>query len=186
MAYLMVGSAATIRYGAGSIDLAVDRGVAFELTAGFVILPSCWGTLKSTRMRTRLPWSSRSVIESLLESDMVDENQGGRRTGPLIKRITATATSRMGDHNDRLILHSLLTNTMPEDDTSPNTLGLAFDQLKIDETKVEASTAAEEPEQPVPPADTGEPRTEKKKPYVNHERVKTGGAQRVRHHTCLI
>ncbi|KAL4262980.1 hypothetical protein AB1N83_000809 [Pleurotus pulmonarius] len=67
---------------------------------------------------------------------------------------------------------------MPEDDTSPNTLGLAFDQLKIDETKVEANTAAEEPEQPVPPADAGEPRTEKKKPYVNHERVKTGGAQR--------
>ncbi|KAF9496070.1 hypothetical protein BDN71DRAFT_1506217 [Pleurotus eryngii] len=67
---------------------------------------------------------------------------------------------------------------MPEDDTSPNTLGLAFDQLKIDETKVQASTVAEEPEQPAPPVDAGEPRTEKKKPYLNHERVKTGGAQR--------
>lgn len=41
MAYLMVGNAATMRYGAGSIDLAVDRGVAIELTAGLVILPSC-------------------------------------------------------------------------------------------------------------------------------------------------
>lgn len=125
-------------------------------------------------------------MESLLERDMVDENQGGCRTGPLIKRIAATATSRTGDHNDRLILHSLLTNTMPEDDTSPNTLGLAFDQLKIDETKVQANTVAEEPEQPAPPVDAGEPRAEKKKPYLNHERVKTGGAQRVRRHTCLI
>jgi hypothetical protein len=49
-------------------------------TAGFVILPSCCGTLKSTRMRTRLPLRSRSEIESLFESDMAEgEKCDGRR-----------------------------------------------------------------------------------------------------------
>lgn len=43
------------------------------LTAGLVTLPSCMGTLKSTRMRTRLPLRSRSVMESLLERDMVGD-----------------------------------------------------------------------------------------------------------------
>lgn len=46
--------------------------IASELTAGFVILPSCMGTLKSTRIRTRLPLTSRSVIASLFERDMID------------------------------------------------------------------------------------------------------------------
>jgi len=40
-------------------------------TAGFVIFPSWMGTLKSTRIRTFLLVRSRSVIESLLEIDMV-------------------------------------------------------------------------------------------------------------------
>lgn len=45
-------------------------------------LPSCMGTLKSTRMRTRLPLRSRSVMESLLAMDMVvaeGEERGGDR-----------------------------------------------------------------------------------------------------------
>lgn len=43
-----------------------------DLTAGLVILPSWIGTLKSTRISTRLPLREpRSVIESLLERDMV-------------------------------------------------------------------------------------------------------------------
>ena len=41
------------------------------LTAGLVIAPSFMGTLKSTRMRTRLPLRSRSVMASLLDNDMV-------------------------------------------------------------------------------------------------------------------
>ncbi len=56
MAYLMVGSAATIR-------------------AGLVISPVflSWGTLKSTRMRTRLPLRSTSLMLSLLERDILEE-----------------------------------------------------------------------------------------------------------------
>lgn len=46
--------------------------IASELTAGLVILPSCIGTLKSTRIRTRLKLTSRSVIASLFERDMVE------------------------------------------------------------------------------------------------------------------
>lgn len=41
-------------------------------TAGLVILPSSKGTLKSTRMRTRFPLRSRSVMDNLFERDMVD------------------------------------------------------------------------------------------------------------------
>jgi len=44
----------------------IDQGP----TAGLVILPSWMGTLKSTRIRTRLPLSSTSVIEIFLESDI--------------------------------------------------------------------------------------------------------------------
>ena len=52
MAYLIVGTAPTMR-------------------CGFVIfLEESSGTLKSTRIRTRLPFRSMSVMESLLESDM--------------------------------------------------------------------------------------------------------------------
>lgn len=77
----MVGRAASIRYileverekvndGHMSAPMSV---VVHELrTAGLVILPSFMGTLKSTRMRTRFSLTSRSVIASLLERDMVD------------------------------------------------------------------------------------------------------------------
>lgn len=72
VAYFIVGRAAIIRY---KYDKNRGRSglIWCELTAGFVIFPSCMGTLKSTRMRTRLPLRSRSVIASLLESDMVKE-----------------------------------------------------------------------------------------------------------------
>ncbi len=45
-------------------------------TAGLVTLPSAMGTLKSTRMRTRLPLRSRSVMESLFAMDMVGCREG--------------------------------------------------------------------------------------------------------------
>lgn len=67
----MVGNAATIRYSPFNRSIEVIRG---GLTAGLVILPFCMGTLKSTRMRTRLSLRSRSVIESLFERDMVVVN----------------------------------------------------------------------------------------------------------------
>jgi hypothetical protein len=42
-----------------------------RLTAGFVIAPSFIGTLKSTRIRTRLSLRSRSVIDNLFDRDIV-------------------------------------------------------------------------------------------------------------------
>jgi hypothetical protein len=51
----------------------IGRLSSGRLTAGFEILPSWMGTLKSTRMRTFLPLRSRSVMESLLEIDMARE-----------------------------------------------------------------------------------------------------------------
>lgn len=56
--------------------------------------------------------------------------------------------------------------------TDANTLGLDFEQLKIQDTPED--TAAD------PSGDKNQPKTEKKKPYVNPERVKTGGSERVR------
>ncbi|KAF7338566.1 hypothetical protein MVEN_02082800 [Mycena venus] len=53
---------------------------------------------------------------------------------------------------------------------APNSLGLNFDQLKIQET--EAKPVEETPQSPS--QDAAEPAAEKKKPYVNPERVKTG------------
>lgn len=48
-------------------DIEYER---WEHTAGFVILPSCNGTLKSTRIRTRFPLRSRSVMDNLFERDI--------------------------------------------------------------------------------------------------------------------
>ena len=44
-------------------------------TAGLVIIPSWKGTLKSTRIRTRLSLRSTSVIDNFFERDMVDSAQ---------------------------------------------------------------------------------------------------------------
>jgi hypothetical protein len=74
MAYLMVGKAATIRCSEFSdVDLGDNtcHRKMDVLTAGLVILPSCMGTLKSTRIKTFFFLRSRSVIASLFESDMV-------------------------------------------------------------------------------------------------------------------
>ncbi|KAG6845043.1 hypothetical protein H0H87_001380 [Tephrocybe sp. NHM501043] len=62
--------------------------------------------------------------------------------------------------------------------TAPNSLGLDFDQLKIQDGPVPQpeSTPAAAPLNPPPDVEI---KVEKKKPYVNSERVKTGGAQRV-------
>jgi hypothetical protein len=57
-----------------------------RLTAGLVTLSSCIGTLKSTRMRTFLPLTSTSVMESLLDNDMVD-NLGASWQRPEISRV---------------------------------------------------------------------------------------------------
>lgn len=66
----MVGSAATMRLEKMSLGRAHDVDKRAR-TAGLVIFPSCIGTLKSTRMRARLSLRLTSVMESLLESDMV-------------------------------------------------------------------------------------------------------------------
>ncbi|KAJ7490051.1 hypothetical protein B0H11DRAFT_2011549 [Mycena galericulata] len=58
---------------------------------------------------------------------------------------------------------------------SPNSLGLDFDQLKIQDPPQTESKPQESPQSPS--QDAAEP-AEKKKPYVNPERVKTGGNQR--------
>ena len=54
------------------INIFAERDKSLEHTAGFVIVPPCRGTLKSTRMRTRLSVRSISVMDSLLARDMVD------------------------------------------------------------------------------------------------------------------
>lgn len=46
-----------------------------EHTAGLVILPSCIGTLKSTRMRTALSLRVRSVMESFFERDICEPGE---------------------------------------------------------------------------------------------------------------
>ena len=60
------------------------------------------------------------------------------------------------------------TTIMPEEDRSNNALGLNFAE------KSESHTSQE------PSPDLNNLKKEKEKPYVNPERVKTGGAQRVR------
>lgn len=76
--------------------------------------------------------------------------------------------------------------------STPNSLGLDFDQLQIQDSsnpvpqeETAASVQTESPDKPskedqpeAQNAVTTEPR-DKKKPYVNPERVKTGGNQRV-------
>ncbi|KAJ7043350.1 hypothetical protein C8F04DRAFT_38047 [Mycena alexandri] len=58
---------------------------------------------------------------------------------------------------------------------TPNSLGLDFDQLKIQDPPETEPKAEEAPKSPS--VDTAES-AERKKPYVNPERVKTGGNQR--------
>ncbi|KAF5386669.1 hypothetical protein D9615_001749 [Tricholomella constricta] len=72
---------------------------------------------------------------------------------------------------------------------TPNSLGLDFDQLKIQDSQpASSSTELTSSSESQPPSDTSSPpkqnqappidSREKKKPYVNTERVKTGGSQR--------
>ena len=64
--------------------------------------------------------------------------------------------------------------------SSTNSLGLDFDQLKITEQESNKTSEADAPPQEDQQTPVAEPQTrEKKKPYVNLERVKTGGTQRV-------
>jgi len=65
--------------------------------------------------------------------------------------------------------------------TSPtNSLGLDFDQLKITEQESNKTSDADAPPQEDHQTPVAEAQTrEKKKPYVNLERVRTGGTQRV-------
>ncbi|KAJ6606640.1 hypothetical protein DFH09DRAFT_1017753 [Mycena vulgaris] len=56
----------------------------------------------------------------------------------------------------------------------PNSLGLDFDQLKIQDPSETESKVEDTPQSPSQDAEPAE----KKKPYVNPERVKTGGNQR--------
>ncbi|KAG6910889.1 hypothetical protein DXG01_006572 [Tephrocybe rancida] len=57
--------------------------------------------------------------------------------------------------------------------TTPNSLGLDFDQLNIQDQPPPQPDVA-----PIHPTPDVEIKVEKKKPYVNTERVKTGGSQR--------
>ncbi|KAF7359461.1 hypothetical protein MSAN_01288800 [Mycena sanguinolenta] len=59
-----------------------------------------------------------------------------------------------------------------EPEPTANSLGLNFDQLKIQDPPETEPKSAEEP------AQDAEPAGDKRKPYVNPERVKTGGNQR--------
>lgn len=86
-------------------------------------------------------------------------------------------------------------------ENSSNTLGLDFEQLKVadatapprDEKDAAADAApSSEAEPTVAEQDSGAAASsktgdmkEKKKPYVNPDRVRTGGNQRVRRTACL-
>ncbi|KAG6861895.1 hypothetical protein C0995_010601 [Termitomyces sp. Mi166 len=59
-----------------------------------------------------------------------------------------------------------------------NSLGLDFEQLSIQDPPPSQSDVVSSPNQPTSNADTKPDKAEKKKPYVNAERVKTGGPQR--------
>lgn len=80
--------------------------------------------------------------------------------------------------NSHLRLTAMASTSEP-----PNSLGLDFDQLKIQDT-TETESKPEDPPQS-PSQDAAEP-AEKKKPYVNPERVKTGGNQRVCRPLCSV
>ncbi|KAJ6513811.1 hypothetical protein C8R47DRAFT_962379 [Mycena vitilis] len=60
-----------------------------------------------------------------------------------------------------------------EPQAGPNSLGLDFDQLKIQDPETE-SKPEEVPQSPSQDAES----TDRRKPYINPERVKTGGNQR--------
>ncbi|KAJ7582476.1 hypothetical protein C8J56DRAFT_1097853 [Mycena floridula] len=60
----------------------------------------------------------------------------------------------------------------------PNSLGLDFDQLKIQEPESKPAATAQPTAEPGKPEEAVAEQKEKKKPYVNSERVKTGGTQR--------
>lgn len=129
-------------------------------TAGLVILPSLIGTLKSTRINTRFPSKDRSVIDNLLESDIVDCNPN----------LSDDPLSMVPDPNPDAHARPFapfMTST-PE-----NSLGLQLEQLQIADTE-STQLESQVTEQP---SDSKEKK--KEKPYVNPERFKTGGSQRV-------
>jgi hypothetical protein len=66
----------------------------------------------------------------------------------------------------------------PEDSTATSTA--PPDHTSADANQPQSPKAAESATQPVAESDNKAPPREKKKPYVNPERVKTGGAERVR------
>lgn len=71
--------------------------------------------------------------------------------------------------------------------SSPNTLGLDFDQLNIKDSSLpEEPPVSTSPQPPQPTSQEDQSSApaatetkDKKKPYINPERVKTGGNQRV-------
>jgi hypothetical protein len=112
-----------------------------------------------------------------------------------VSNPNVTLVSRLGLHILKPSVKSSRSQPLPTvsnlqamaSTSSPNSLGLDFDQLKIQEPSapeelakpsespvLEPSSQEDQPSTPVN-ADT----RDKKKPYVNPERVKTGGNQRV-------
>ncbi|KAH0584171.1 hypothetical protein H2248_009728 [Termitomyces sp. 'cryptogamus'] len=59
-----------------------------------------------------------------------------------------------------------------------NSLGLDFDQLSVQDASPPQPDVASSPHTPTSNAESKHEKAEKKKPYVNAERVKTGGPQR--------
>ncbi len=109
-------------------------------------------------------------MASLLERDMVVKEEDWGELGLGFVVLYTRPASRL-----------LSTSSTAWMEPASNTLGLDFDQLKITES-------SSPPSNDVPVADKGNDspdnehagKQEKKKPYINPERVKTGGAQRVR------
>lgn len=97
-------------------------------TAGLVILPSSKGTLKSTRMRTRFPLRSRSVMDNLFERDMVDWERKNWHRWPLPLSVLLTKVRVTSDHthwsppSSCLRIHPLSTtpsaSTLPKNQTN--------------------------------------------------------------------
>ena len=215
----MVGRAATIRL--KKISPKAHNASECTHTAGLVILPSCMGTLKSTRIRTRLPLRSTSVMASLLERDMADKRMGRlsrsylsfchwrapefrvlgvslcsfplycrrNRTGPLVPDLARPTQAMATPDPPPNSLGLDIVQTEPALDAQPTIASPPSPpsepttQPSTNATDSVANDTAVTPTTPATATDKVDDATKsnvlKKTPYVNLERVKTGGLPRV-------
>lgn len=148
---------------------------------GFICMRSFQGHSMKSRPR-QLPPPSPS------------ESVSARLSDPTLLRVSTSLVSSQSFRS--LPPLAFMSDPAPPDQAASNSLGLDLDALKINDGQDSAPSAPED----VPPAsadasqeadenkDEGEVKDdsagkkdskEKKKPYVNPDRVKTGGAQRV-------